>query len=175
MRCLPAKNFMRNVRTPIHLAHREPSERFYPMLVSLPDSIRGVDCCLFYLNTLWLENRIMAAMDEKDLEQLWNRLPPDTLNQCEPLILNGIGKAVISPCLDKLTFDEMDYASLGAVLRGKTPESIHEQLKSAAQRSCERLALTDANAAACVKTAVPQLQMRLEGALPQNRLFCIFV
>lgn len=166
---------MRNVRTPIHLAHRKPPELFYLMLVSLPDSIRGIDCCLFYLNTLWLENRIMAAMDEKDLEQLWNRLPPDTLNQCEPLILNGIGKAVISPCLDKLTFDEMDYASLGAVLRGKAPESIQEQLESAAQRFCEWLALTDANAAAYVKAAVPQLQMRLEGALPQNRLFCIFV
>lgn len=46
---------------PLHLAHRGPDALYYPILISTPDGIQGIDKGLFYLNILWIENQIMAG------------------------------------------------------------------------------------------------------------------
>lgn len=79
----------------LHLAHRGPDTLFYPILIAVPEEFRGIDLCLFYLNVLLAENRIMQAVPERILENFWDRLPDAAPNQCEHVLINGIGKALL--------------------------------------------------------------------------------
>lgn len=159
----------------LHLAHRTPDGLFYPILVTVPDGIRGIDVCLFYLNIMWLENQIMAGVADPHLELFWDRLPPDTLNQCEQLLMNGIGKAIVAPCLDGLVFRENEHIALSSNLKGKTAEELQKELDHAAQRLCEWLNLKDANVIAYAKSIVPFLQSRMEGAIIHGNLEELFL
>ena len=58
-----------------HLAHKGPEDLFYPILISLPEGIQGIDSCIFYLNILWIENQIMAGVPDDALDLFWDRLP----------------------------------------------------------------------------------------------------
>lgn len=158
-----------------HLAHRTPEELFYPILVTVPDDIRGIDLCLFYLNIIWLENQIMAGVDDSDLEFLWDRLPGDTLNQCEQMLINGVGKAVIGSCLNGLVFREEEHTALRSILKGKTPGEIQKKLDRAAECFCQWLDLKDAKAAMYVKSIVPNLQPQMEGAIVSGSLGRLFL
>lgn len=159
----------------LHLAHRTPDELFYPILVTVPDGIRGIDMCLFCLNILWVENQIMAGADDSYLDLLWDRLPDGTLNQCEQMLINGIGKALAAPCLDGLVFREHEYSILRSQLAGITQKELREELVHAAQRLCEWLNLKDANAIAYAKAVVPSLQSRIEGAIFHSSLEGLFL
>ena len=136
----------------LHLAHKGPEGLFYPILVSPPDGIQGIDCCLFYLNILWIENQIMAGVPDAALEVFWDKLPTATLNQCEKLLINGIGKALISTSLDPLPFDPDSRISLITTIMGISEEG----LEAAAQRLCQWLHLKDENANAYVRAILPQ-------------------
>ena len=139
----------------LHLAHKGPDDLFYPILISPPEGIRGIDSCLFYLNILWIENQIMAGVPEDVLEQFWDRLPAATFNQCEHLLINGIGKALLGSGLDPLTFSPEEQMQIVFAMRTAT----EEKLKSAAELLCHRLDLKDEKARAYVQTVVPQLTM----------------
>ena len=93
----------------LHLAHKGPDDLFYPILISPPEGIKGIDSCLFYLTILWIENQIMAGVPEDSLEQFWDRLPAATLNQCEHLLINGIGKALLRTGIDPLVFETEEH------------------------------------------------------------------
>lgn len=140
----------------LHLAHREPDELFYPILYSQPEGIRGVDCCIFYLNVMWIENQIMAGVPDEMLEPFWDYLMPETLNQCEQLLLNGIGKAVLGTEIHSLLFGPEDYRKIASVLA----EANEECLFDAAKRLCRWLNLTDENARMYVNAIIPQLALR---------------
>ncbi len=155
---------------PLHLAHKGPDELFYPILVSVPETIKGIDHCLFYLNVLWSENQIMAAFEDEALEQLWDRLPTDTLNQCEQVVLNGIGKAILSGCGDDLVFTEAERKAMQAVLSVQPAQTVHK----AALRLCRQLDLTE-NASAYLCAAAMQMTSRLEAALQCDNLSAIFL
>lgn len=156
---------------PLHLAHKGPDELFYPILVSVPDGMKGIDLGLFYLNVLWLENQIMAAFEDEALEQLWSRLPTDTLNQCEQVVLNGIGKAILPGCSDDLVFTETERNTLQAVLSVQpTKETVHH----AALRLCRRLDLPE-NASAFLCAAATQMTSRLEAATQYDNLAALFI
>lgn len=159
----------------LHLAHRIPEELFYLVPVSAPDGIRGIDYCLFYLNIMWLENQIMGAADDTAQELLWNHLPQDTLNQCEQLLTNGIGKAILAPCQNGLVFSNDECAALCSMLRGKTTTEIQRELEEATVRLSEWLDLTDENAITYMRSVIGQLQPRLEGALSHGCVSGIFV
>lgn len=45
----------------LHFAHRGPEWLDYPLLAPMPDGLRGIDSALFYLNSLWMENQILAG------------------------------------------------------------------------------------------------------------------
>lgn len=156
---------------PLHLAHKGPEELFYPMLVRVPDGMKGIDLGLFYLNVLWLENQIMAAFADAALEQLWDRLPTDTLNQCEQVVLNGIGKAILSERGSDLVFTEAERNTLQALLSVQpTKETVHH----AACGLCRRLDLPE-NAAAYLVAAAAQLVPRLEAAVKHDNLAVLFL
>jgi len=142
---------------PLHLAHRGPEDLFYPILIATPEGIQGIDSCIFYLNILWIENQIMAGVPENSLEQFWNRLPAATLNPCEQLLINGIGKAILGNGLDPLIFEAEENMRLIAALTGET----EERLRESAGLLCQWLDLRDENARMYVEAVIPCLSARM--------------
>ena len=139
----------------LHLAHKGPEDLFYPILISPPEDIHGIDSCLFYLNILWIENQIMAGVPEDALEQFWDRLPAATLNPCEQLLINSIGKALLGTGIDPLVFETEDNMQLIVALMSAT----EERLKDAAKLLYQWLNLKDENARMYVEAVIPHLSM----------------
>ena len=152
----------------LHLAHKGPDDLFYPILISLPEGIQGIDSCLFYLNILWIENQIMAGVPDEVLEHFWNRLPAGTLNQCEHLLINGMGKALIGEIPEQLTFTEKSRSKLLTLLKNATADN----LAHSSEVLCQWLNLNAADAKKYVKAIIPRLMIwtneRASGAVPIN-------
>ena len=155
----------------LHLAHKGPDDLFYPILISPPEDIQGIDSCLFYLNILWIENQIMAGVPDDALEQFWDRLPATTLNQCEHLLINGIGKALLRTGIDPLIFETEEYMQIIVAMMSAT----EEKLRDAAKLLCEWLNLKDENARMYVEAVVPQLTMWIGDNIRGGNLENIFV
>ena len=155
----------------LHLAHKGPDDLFYPMLISPPEGIQGIDSCIFYLNILWIENQIMAGVPDDVLEQFWYRLPADTLNQCEHLLINGIGKALLGTGIDSLIFETEEYMQIIVAMMSAT----EEKLRDAAKLLCQWLSLKDENAHMYVEAVVPQLTMWIGDNIRGGNLENIFV
>ncbi len=155
----------------LHLAHKGPEDLFYPILISPPEGIKGIDSCIFYLNIMWIENQIMAGVPEDALEQFWDRLPVATLNQCEHLLINGIGKALLRTGIDPLVFESEEHMQLIVALMKAT----EERLKDAAKLLCQWLNLTDENACMYVEAVIPQLTMWIGDNMWSGNVENIFV
>ena len=139
----------------LHLAHKGPDDLFYPILISPPEGILGIDRCIFYLNIMWIENQIMAGVPDKALEQFWDRLPVATLNQCEHLLINGIGKALLGTGIDPLIFETEEHMQIIVAMVTIT----EEELRDAAKLLCQWLNLKDENAYLYVKSIIPQISI----------------
>ena len=139
----------------LHLAHRGPDELYYPILISTPEGTQGIDTCLFYLNILWIENQIMAAIPEAVLDSFWDRLPAGTQNQCEHILINGMGRALIGVDSDSLTFEPEQQMKLMIAMLTAT----EEKLKEASNSLCNQLNLTARSARRYVQAIVPMLSM----------------
>lgn len=157
----------------VHLAHRGPDMLFYPILTAVPEGLRGIDQCLFYLNILWLENQIMAGFDDAALVQCWSRLPVDTLNQCEQVILSGVGKVILSNRCDSLIFTQRERETLQKILSLQKTDQFRQVLREAALGLCKHLALSD-NAAAYLCAAAAGTLFRVEGAVRYDNLAAVF-
>lgn len=155
----------------LHLAHKGPDELFYPILISPPEGIQGIDSCIFYLNILWIENQIIAGVPDDALEQFWERLPAATLNQCEHLLINGIGKALLGTGIDPLIFETEEYMQIIVAMMSAT----EEKLRDAAKLLCQWLSLKDENAYMYVEAVVPQLTMWIGDNIRGGNLENIFV
>lgn len=140
---------------PLHLAHQGPEDLFYPIPISLPEGLRGIDSGLFYLNVLWIENQIMDAVSEETLDALWDRLPAAVLNPCEQLLRNAVGKILIGTDIEPLAFQQEEYMQLIFALLGATEES----LRASAKRLCCRLDLRNEGAIMYVEAVAMQLAM----------------
>ena len=155
----------------LHLAHKGPDDLFYPILISPPEGIQGIDSCLFYLNILWIENQIMAGVSDNALDQFWDRLPSATLNQCEHLLINGIGKALLGSGLDQLTFEPEEHLQIVIAMLTAT----EEKLKSAAVLLCQQLNLNDENAKMYVHAVIPQLSMWIGDNMQSGNVENLFI
>ena len=155
----------------LHLAHKGPENLFYPILISPPEGIQGIDSCIFYLNILWIENQIMGGVPEDSLEQFWDRLPAATLNQCEHLLINGIGKALLRTGIDPLIFETEEYMKIIVAMMSAT----EEKLRNAAKLLCQWLNLKDENACMYVEAVVPQLTMWIGDNVRNGNLDNIFI
>lgn len=160
----------------LHLAHLGPETLFYPLPIPVPQGLRGMEEALFFLNCLWQENQIMAAAEELGTEDLWEILSRDVicvcLNQCEQLIINGLGKALLCSLSGGFLFREADHEKLPELLGSR---SLSATLDDAAVRLCERLSLPDPSTAAYIHTAARQLRPRLQGAMKSRDLRNIFL
>lgn len=139
----------------LHLAHKGPEDLFYPILISPPEDIHGIDSCLFYLNILWTENQIMSVFPDEVLARFWSRIPADTLNQCEPLLLNGMGKVMIGADLASLTFETENLKALKSAMKCMTSN----ELDRCAETLCQLLKLDDENARKYVNAIIPQMKL----------------
>ena len=155
----------------LHLAHKGPDDLFYPILISPPEGIQGIDSCLFYLNILWIENQIMAGVSDNALSQFWDRMPAATLNQCEHLLINGIGKALLGSRLDQLTFEPEEQLQIVFAMLNATEEN----LKTATKLLCQWLNLKDENAKMYVETVIPQLSMWIGDNVRSGNVESLFV
>jgi hypothetical protein len=151
-----------------HLAHQGPDALYYPILIAQPEGIRGIDSCLFYLNVLWVENQIMAGISEGALEAFWDRLPAGTLNQCESLLLNCMGKALLNSGIHEVLLKPEEHLRLTVLMTHVT----EGMLFAAADRLCQWLMLTDENAKDYVYAVISQLLCRIDdSAYDWNSLF----
>jgi hypothetical protein len=155
----------------LHLAHKGPDDLFYPILISPPEGIQGIDSCLFYLSILWIENQIMAGVSDHALEQFWHRLPAAALNQCEHLLINGLGKALLGSGLDPLTFAPEEELQIAFAMLTATEEKLH----SAAMLLCQWLDLKDENAKRYVQAVIPQLSMWIGDNIRSGNVENLFV
>lgn len=138
----------------LHLAHRGAEDLFYPILISTPEGIRGIDRCLFYLRILWIENQIMDGFPKEQLEALWDRMPAAALNQCEQLLVNAMGKALIGADPRTILFTPEEHI----LLIGALAEASPEQLNAAAEKLAAKLQLKDENAAGYAKAVTALFQ-----------------
>ena len=155
----------------LHLAHKGPDDLFYPILISPPEGIQGIDSCLFYLNILWIENQIIAGVPDDVLEQFWDRLPAATLNQCEHILINGIGKALLRTGIDPLIFETEEHMQIILAMARAT----EEKLRDTAKLLCQWLNLKNENACMYVEAVVPQLTMWIGDNIRGGNLENIFV
>ena len=154
-----------------HLAHKGPEGLFYPILISPPERVLGIDRCLFYLNILWYENQIIAGIPDETLDVFWDHLPADTLNQCEALLINGVGKALIGAGLDSLVFDFDEQTQLREVMM----KAKRESLCSAADLLCQWLNLKDQNIKQYVFAIIPQLTAWMGRKLNHSIIGNVFI
>ena len=155
----------------LHLAHKGPDDLFYPILISPPEGVQGIDSCLFHLNILWIENQIMAGVPDDTLNQFWDRLPSATLNQCEHLLLNGIGKALLGSSLDQLIFEPDEQLQIVFAMLNATEEN----LRTAAKLLCQWLNLKDENAKMYVQAVIPQLSMWIGDNIRSGNVEKLFI
>ena len=155
----------------LHLAHKGPEDLFYPILISPPEDIQGIDSCIFCLNIMWIENQIIAGVPDDALEEFWNRLPVGTLNQCEHLLINGIGKALLGTGIDPLVFEMEEQLQIVIAMLTAT----EEKLKSAAVLLCQWLNLKDENAKMYVQAVIPQLSMWIGDNVRSGNVENLFV
>ena len=154
-----------------HLAHRIPAELFYPAPFPEPEE-KGLQYAECYVNLLWIENQIMAAVEDTDAEKLWSLLSRnlDPVNQCEQMVIQLLGKAMVARSQGLiLTGPERD-ALLTAVKNGKTKAA----LNAAVGLVCGRLKLGP-DARQYVRQTAAQLYPRLELAARGGKLSGIFL
>ncbi len=127
---------------PLHFAHRGPELMCYPIALSIPEGIRGVDEALFYLRCLWLENQILYSFPHGTPEELLSRLPhsywdgPEIL--CQQPLLNAVGRVLLDLPLDTLILGEA---------RAELPPLTRESILMAGEQVCEILCLAPGPAA----------------------------
>lgn len=158
----------------LHFAHRAPEELVYPLLVRIPEDLRGLDLARFYLNCLWRENQILQAFPEEALFRLDASLPPDyweaPQNLCEQPLINALGRAILGQKPDSLI---LDTAGRQMLVR-RLSDGAGPLLERAMETVCRTLELTDGAAEYC-RALLPQLRPRLFAALPSGDLSQIFL
>jgi hypothetical protein len=155
----------------LHLAHKGPDDLFYPVLISPPEGIQGIDCCLFFLNILLTENLIISAFPQDSLGMFWDKLPYAALNPCEHLLINSIGKLLIGSGLSMLTFTPAEYLRLVPAMRELTAE----KLDDTAAYLCRQLSLVNELEIRYVRAIIPQLLMWAEAGISLENISNIFI
>ncbi len=162
-----------------HLAHRLPENAEYPLIVPVPEHLRGIDHGLFFLRMLWLENQIMDAFPEEELDRFWSVFCQHdrglTENQCEGLLVNAIGKALISGDVRAPVFSDGDWDAAQKLLSRQSDDAMETAVSTAAFQVAAALKLRDPNAVSYVGKVGPNLLPRLKGAVGSNRLTAIFL
>ena len=156
----------------LFFAHRSPEFWDYPLLCPIPETLRGIDWAIFYLNGLWLENQLLHAMGSAARGDWENGAPAywDTpLNICEQPLIQLLGRQLLG--LDLSSSDLTDDHQQALLPKLHAPDCLYGALSEL----CRRLNLTDPNVEIYARYAVDQLLPRLAAALPTGDLSHIFL
>lgn len=155
-----------------HFAHRSPPEPDYPLLIPLPEPLKGIPRAKGYLHCLWLENQIFDSMP--GAVQLLDTAPPGywdaPQNLCEQPLWNAMGKAILGLPLKPLQLPVGEYKRLAAKLE---EGSLRERLTQAMDGVCDELGLAPA-LRDYARAAVGSLYPRLKAALPYGNIHYLF-
>ncbi len=158
-----------------HLAHKLPEGAYYPLLVPVPEQLQGIDHALFFLQALWLENQIMAAFPDKELDGFWSVFCQNdrgiSENQCEQLLVNVMGKVLISGKADTLVFSDKERDCLQVHFSQQSSEMMEKMLSNA----FDLLDFPDPNAISYARQVILNLLSRLTAAVGSNNLATIFI
>lgn len=148
-----------------HLAHRQPDNLYYPLPSAPPELLKGMDYALFFLRMLWIENQIMDAFPEAEQDRLWDVFCRQnrgmTENQCEQLLVNAMGKLLISGRVTGLTFSDSERNDLEKRLMGQGGEALEAALNRAALQIISFLKTQDPGIASYVRQTASNLLARL--------------
>ncbi len=141
---------------PLHLAHRAPEQKIYP--VTLPEELTGIDCALYILRLLCVENEIMDAFPQRAVEEFWDIFCQNdrgfTENQCQRLILNGAGKWLLCKELSSLVFQCSQREALKRRFDGEELALVRLELENAAEEMAAYLGLGERYLLDYVKNAI---------------------
>lgn len=141
---------------PQHLAHRAPERVFYPLMI--PEGLIGIDCALYILRLLWVENEIMDAFPQAAAEEFWDTFCQNdrdlTENQCQRLIVNGAGKWLLYRELSSLIFQDGEREALKRRFAGHDMASIRSEMEIAAEEMAARLGFEELYALDYMKNAI---------------------
>lgn len=160
-----------------HLAHRAPEILFYPL--PMPDAATGIDCALYLLEMLWLENRIMDAFPEALTEPFWSVFCQNdrglSENQCQQLLVNGVGKYLLGDTRSALIFYPEERDALLFGLSSISRKDLPGFLTAASHGLLNELGILDSQTGAYAAQTTDQLCPRLAGAIDNRDLSGIYL
>ncbi len=140
---------------PLFFAHRGPELLCYPIAMTMPAQLQGIEEALYYLNCLWLENQILGSFPEGVLEEFLDALPgtqwdgPQML--CQMPLLQAVGRILLELPLDTLLLGQLRY---------RLPQLSREAVLQAGEQVCAALKLTPGAAVyaqAVLRDVLPRL------------------
>lgn len=159
------------------LPHRIPPLLDYPLLIPVPEQLRGIDYVLCYVNCLWLENQILDTLPAPP--DHWEVRIPDyyglPLNQCEQPLVNALGRWLLGRSPDSLAITPEDLGDLQRLCREIPPGSRKEVFSATVTTLCEALGLGDQKTIDYARGIVPAVLPRLNAALESGSLGNIFL
>lgn len=164
---------------PLHLAHTVPELLPYPLLAPLKEGLQGIDFMLTYLEALWRENQILAALEPEAVEAVIERIGPDAwgipINLCEQPLVNALGRALLGKPVAPLLLEYPDQKRLAEELNDCAGGALMKRLAKAMAQVCVELELQDPKAVSYAHEVISQVQPRLEAALPSGNLEMVFL
>ncbi len=163
---------------PVHLAHICPETGCYPIMTPIADAPSGIDSAAQILDQLWWENQIMGAFSENafhDFQNVFCQFDRGlSENQCQQLLIQGVGKLLLGESLDRLTFLSWEREALCSQLsaNGSAPK---EQLVFAAKELTAFINLSGPKAVRYAQQAAVSFLPRLTVALQSNDVSTIFL
>lgn len=161
----------------LHMAHRSPEGLDYPLLLPVPEPLRGIDRALYDLGCLWTENEILHRFSPDALAELIDAAPPDywfpPQNQCEQALWNAMGKALLGRRPEPLLLTAGEPNALLCLLQGKDRELLRALFSDALAQVCSALDLAE-HTARYAAGAIDGLLPRLIAALPGGNVSPFF-
>lgn len=152
----------------LHFAHRIPDVD-YPLLISPPSQLQGIDYALFYLNCLWMENQLLHGFSAADLEMLYSCAPPGywdaPQNLCEQPLWNALALTVLGDPLSPLLLSQEQLRRLAA------KQEFPACLEGAVQTLAAQLQVLDWS---YIRGAASELLPRLQAAQQSGNLSNLF-
>lgn len=157
----------------LHMAHRSPEGLDYPLLLRVPEWLRGIDWAHVFLNCLWTENEILCRFSPGSLEELLDAAPPDywfpPQNQCEQVLWNAMAKVLLGKGPEPLLLEDGDAEALLRLLQNREREEVRALFTDALN-----LLNLPESAYPYAAGAIENLLPRLMAALPNGNLSPFF-
>ena len=160
-------------------AQRIPCSIDYPLCQPFSESYQGVEYVGEYLRRIIAENGILRRFNGELVVRLLTRCCPDYddffMNLCEPVIINGLGLALLEKAPQPLNISGDDHLKLVGLLDSLSPKKTEGALVQAARHFCQMTAITDQFTQQYVVEIATDLYPRIMAALKTGNLSKIFL